>query len=139
MIRVSFGILFTEKRKDHAAETGVIARNVRWSWMPARSASQPCLVRRDGNELGRAKPWMPLYPSPNLHRSLGAFMPEDIRFTEVMIDDLSDEDVVRVFTRSVEASTLRSLLKSAVRSPVAFSALRSAVRSVLRSPGRSPI
>lgn len=60
----------------------------------------------------------------------------DIRFTDVAIDELSDEDVKRIFTRSVEASVLRSLLKSAVRSTVAFSSLRSALRSVLRSPGR---
>jgi transposase len=62
---------------------------------------------------------------------------DDIRFNEVAIDELSDEDVVRIFRDSVQASTLRSLLKSAVRSPVAFSVLRSAAVSVLRSPGRS--
>lgn len=64
-------------------------------------------------------------------------MSEDIHFTEVTVDDMSDEDVVRVFTRSVNVSVLRSLLKSAVRSPAAYSALRSAVRSVMRSPGQA--
>jgi len=62
---------------------------------------------------------------------------DDIRFNEVAIDQMSDEDVVRIFARSVQASTLRSLLKSAVRSSAAFSTLRSAALSVLRSPGRS--
>jgi hypothetical protein len=61
---------------------------------------------------------------------------DDIRFNEVAIDELSDEDVVRIFARSVQASVLRSLLKSAVRSSLAFSTLRTATRSVLRSPGR---
>jgi hypothetical protein len=64
---------------------------------------------------------------------------DDIQFNEVAIDELSDEDVVRIFARSVQASTLRSLLKSAVRSSDAFSMLRSAARSALRSPGRSPL
>jgi hypothetical protein len=64
-------------------------------------------------------------------------MSDDIRFNEVAIDEMSDEDVVRVFAGSVRVSVLRSLLKSAARSPVAFSALRSAARSVLRSPGRA--
>lgn len=64
-------------------------------------------------------------------------MPDDIHFTEVAVDQLNDEDVIRIFARSVNVSVLRSLLKSAVRSPVAFSALRSAARSVLRSPGRA--
>ncbi len=64
-------------------------------------------------------------------------MSDDIRFNEIAVDEMSDEDVVRVFTRSVRVSTLRSLLKSAARSPVAFSALRSAARSVMRSPGRA--
>lgn len=60
-------------------------------------------------------------------------MPEkDIQFTDVSIDELSEEDLRRIFTRSVHASVLRSLLKSAVRSPVAFPALRSALRSTLR-------
>lgn len=64
-------------------------------------------------------------------------MSDDIHFTDVAVDRLADEDVVRIFARSVNVSVLRSLLKSAIRSPVAFSALRSAARSVLRSPGRA--
>jgi hypothetical protein len=60
----------------------------------------------------------------------------DIRFTDVEIDELSDDDIVRIFTHSVHKSVLRSLLKSAVRSTVAFPALRSALRSVMRSPDR---
>jgi len=60
----------------------------------------------------------------------------DIQFTDVAIDELSDEDVRRIFTHSVDAVVLRSLLRSAVRSTVAFSSLRSALRSVLRSPSR---
>ena len=64
-------------------------------------------------------------------------MSDDIEFTEVAIDQLNDEDVVRIFARSVDVSILRSLLRSAVRSTAVFPALRSAARSVLRSPGRA--
>jgi hypothetical protein len=64
-------------------------------------------------------------------------MSDDIQFTEIAVDRMSDEEVVRVFTRSLNVSVLRSLLRSAARSPVAFSALRSAARSVIRSPGRA--
>jgi hypothetical protein len=61
----------------------------------------------------------------------------DIQFTEVSVDELSEEDLRRIFTRSVHASVLRSLLKSAIRSTVAFPALRSALRSAVRSPGQA--
>jgi hypothetical protein len=64
-------------------------------------------------------------------------MSDDIQFNKISVDRMSDEDVVRVFTRSLNVSVLRSLLRSAARSTVAFSALRSAARSVMRSPGRA--
>lgn len=64
---------------------------------------------------------------------------DDIRYKDVSIDDLSDEQVIRIFAGSVQASTLRSLLKSVVRSTIAFSTVRSVARSALRSPALSAL
>jgi hypothetical protein len=79
--------------------------------------------------------------SYSIRRPMGVSMAKEdyIQFNEVAIDNLSDEDVVRIFARSLQASVLRSLLKSAVRSSLAFSTLRSVARSAVRSPGRPSV
>ena len=54
---------------------------------------------------------------------------EDISFGDVKIDDLSDEEVVAIFAKSMNPSTLRSMIKSMLK---ADSALRSTLKSTLR-------
>jgi hypothetical protein len=60
---------------------------------------------------------------------------DDIAFQNVKIDDLNDDEVVALFSRSANPSTLRSLLKSMLK---ADSALRSTLKSALRAPGEKP-